>query len=168
MNPLHWSFRTRFLLGFLACAGLLAYALYVQFVEGLMPCPFCILQRIAFAAIGIVMLAGGLHAPRSAGWRKFYGVLAALAALAGAAIAGRHVWVQMYPPEMSVCGAGLDFMVAMSGWPGAVRKVLTGSGDCSNIDWSFLGLSMPAWTLVWYVLLGAWALAAAFDRRVRR
>ncbi|MGY0503682.1 disulfide bond formation protein B [Luteimonas sp. e5] len=160
MNPLHWSFRTRFLAGFLACAALLAYALYVQFVERLLPCPFCILQRLAFAALGIVFLLGGLHAPASRRGRGAYAALAMLAALAGAVVAGRHLWVQLNPPEMAACGAGLDFMVQTRGWSGAVAKVLTGSGDCSNIDWSFLGLSMPGWTLIWYLLLGAWALMA--------
>lgn len=167
MNPLHWSFRTRFLLGFLACAGLLAYALYVQFVEGLMPCDFCILQRIAFAALGLVMLVAGLHAPKSAGGRKTYGVLAALAALVGVAIAGRHVWVQLYPPEISSCGAGMGFVAQMQGWSGAIKKVLTASGDCSMIDWTFLGLTMPMWSLVWFVLLGGWALLAGFAGRGR-
>lgn len=164
MNPLRWSFRTRCLLGFLACAGLLAYALYVQFVEGLMPCPFCILQRVAFMALGLVLLVAGLHAPASAGGRKAYGVLAGLAAAAGIGIAARHVWVQLFPPPLPSCGAGLEFMAATRGWPGAIRQVLTGSGDCSMIDWSFLGLSMPMWSLLWFVLLGIWALMAAFSR----
>lgn len=168
MNPLHWSFRTRYLLGFLACAGLIGYAIYVQFVERLMPCPFCILQRIAFAALGVVFLVGGLHAPRGSGGRKTYGVFAALASLAGIAIAGRHVMVQLNPPPVSTCSGGLDFLVAMNGWPGAIRKVLTASGDCSNIDWTFLGLTMPMWSLIWFVLLGAWALWAALGRKVTR
>ena len=66
MNPdnLRASFRNRFLLGFLACAGLIAYALYTQFHDGLTPCPLCIFQRVAFAALGAVFLVGGLHAPR--------------------------------------------------------------------------------------------------------
>lgn len=168
MNPSHWSFRTRYLLGFLACAGLIGYAIYVQFVERLMPCPFCILQRIAFAALGVVFLVGALHSPQSPGGRKAYGVLAALAALAGIAIAGRHVMVQLNPPPVSMCSGGLDFMVAMNGWPGAIRKVLTASGDCSNIDWTFLGLTMPMWSLVWFVILGAWALWTAFGRKGSR
>ena len=168
MNPSHWSFRTHYLLGFLACAGLIGYAIYEQFVERLMPCPFCILQRIAFAALGVVFLVGALHSPRSPGGRKAYGVLAALAALAGIAIAGRHVMVQLNPPPVSMCSGGLDFMVAMNGWPGAIRKVLTASGDCSNIDWTFLGLTMPMWSLLWFVLLGAWALWTAFGRKRAR
>lgn len=168
MNPRDWSFRTCYLFGFLACAGLIGYALYVQFVGRLMPCPFCILQRIAFAAVGVVFLLGALHGPRTAGGRRAYGLLTALAALVGIGIAGRHVWVQLNPPELSMCGGGLDFMVSMNGWPGAIRKVLTASGDCSDIDWTFLGLSMPMWSLIWFVMLGAWALWVAFRRGSRR
>ncbi|PJK02314.1 disulfide bond formation protein B [Lysobacteraceae bacterium NML75-0749] len=160
MNPLRWSFRSRYLAGFLACAGLLAYALYVQFVEGLMPCEFCILQRIAFAALGGVFLVGGLHAPKAKAGRRVYTGLASLAALAGAVVAGRHLWVQLFPPEIPTCGAGLEFRVAQQGWLGAIQKVLTASGDCSMIDWTFLGLGMPGWTLLWYLGLGLWAVLA--------
>lgn len=165
MNPFQWSFRARFLLGFLACAALLGYAFYVQFAQRIQPCPFCIFQRLAFAAAGVLFLLGGLHAPRGAGGRKAYGLLAALAAVVGAGIAGRHVWVQLFPAELSTCGPGLNYMMETNTWLGVVRKVLTASGDCSMVDWTFLGLSMPAWALVWFVLLASWALLAAFRRR---
>lgn len=160
LNPFSWGFRSRYLVGFAACAGLLAYALYVQFAKGLMPCEFCILQRIAFAALGGVFLVGGLHAPKGRKGRGAYALLAAVAALAGAVVAGRHLWVQLFPPDISTCGAGLAFRVATQGWLGAVQKILTASGDCSMIDWTFLGLGMPAWTLLWYVALGIWAVVA--------
>ena len=168
MNPLHWSFRMRFLLGFLACAGLIGLAVFLQEARGLMPCSFCILQRIAFAALGVVFLVGGLHAPGpGTAMRKAYGVLAAIAALVGVGIAGRHVWVQVFPPELSTCGGGLEFLAAVNGWSGAIRKVLTASGDCSNVEY-FLGMSIPMWALIWFVALGAWALVAAFGRTGRR
>ena len=162
-SPINWSFRTRFLLGFLASFGLIGFALYLQEVRGLMPCSFCILQRIAFAALGVVFLIGGLHAPRTIGGRKTYGVLAAIAALVGIGVAGRHVWVQVFPPEISACGGGLEFLAAVNGWSGAIRKVLTASGDCSNIEY-VLGVSIPVWALAWFVLLGAWAIWTAFGR----
>lgn len=167
MNPLAWTFRRQCLLGFAACVGLLAYAIYVQFAEQLQPCPFCIFQRIAFAATGLVFLFGALHAPRRSGARRTWGVLGALAALVGAGIAARHVWVQLRPPEIPACGPGISFMVEQRGWLGTVNQVLTGSGDCSNIDWSFLGMTMPMWSLLWFLLLGAWALWAGFVRRRR-
>ncbi|HEX2083113.1 MAG TPA: disulfide bond formation protein B [Xanthomonadaceae bacterium] len=168
MNPFRWSFRAQFLAGFLACTGLLAYAFYVQFEQQIQPCPFCIFQRLAFAAAAVIFLIGGLHAPRSAGGRKAYGVLAFIASAIGAGIATRHVWVQLFPPAIPSCGPGLNYMLETQTWLGVVRKVLTSSGDCSMIDWKFLGLSMPMWTLIWFVLLSVLALVAGFARRATR
>lgn len=166
MSSRSYSFRSLFLLGFVACAGLLGYAFYLQLHAGLEPCPLCVFQRVAFAALGLVFLIGGLHAPASAAARRGYGVLALLASLAGIAVAGNHVRLQHLPPDqVPTCGPGLDYMLEAMPITGVVRKVMTGSGECASIDWSFLGLSMPAWTLLWFVLLGVWAGYAAFRRR---
>lgn len=160
------SFRARFLLGFLACAGLIGYALYTQFFGGLLPCPLCIFQRVAFAALGVVFLIGGLHAPAGRSGRRVYGVLALLASVVGIAIAGNHVRLQLLPPDqVPACGPGLDYMLDSMPIDGVIRQVMTGSGECANVDWTFLGLSMPAWSLVWFVLLAGWAAYAAFRRR---
>ena len=166
-SPFFASFRGRFLLGFLACAGLIGFALYTQLreVDPLEPCPLCIFQRIAFAALGAVFLVGGLHAPVAAAGRRIYGVLAALAGVAGILIAGNHVRLQHLPPDqVPACGPGLDYMLEAMPITGVIRKVMTGSGECANVDWSFLGLSMPAWSLAWFVLLTAWAVYVAFRR----
>jgi protein dithiol:quinone oxidoreductase len=160
------SFRTQFLAGFLACLALIGYALHTQINGGLLPCPLCIFQRVAFAALAAVFLLGGLHGPRGAGARRAWAGLAALVALAGAAIAGRHVWLQGLPAdEVPACGPGLEWMLETTPLAGVVREVLTGSGECAEVDWTFLGLSMPAWSLVWFLLLGAWALHAGLRRR---
>jgi len=160
------SFRLRFLLGFVACVALIAFALYTQHYLYLNPCPLCIFQRIAFIALGIVFLVGGLHAPRSAGGRRAYGVLAMIPALAGIGIASRHVWLTHLPPDqVPSCGPPLDFMMEASPLADVVKQVLTGSGECAKVDWTFLGMSMPAWSLAWFVLLALWAAVAAFRRR---
>ncbi len=165
MNPFRWSFRAQFLLGFLVCASLLGYALYVQFVQKLEPCPFCIFQRLAFAATGVLFLLGALHGPRSSSGRRVYGVLAFIAAAVGIGIAGRHSWVQVFPPAMPSCGPGWDYMIETNTWLGVVQKVLFVKGDCSTIDWIFLGLSMPMWSMVWFIALAVWALWAGFRAR---
>ena len=166
MNPFHASFRTQFLFGAIACAGLLSYAFYAQLRMGLEPCPLCIFQRVAFLALGLVFLLGAVHGAAANGVRRTYGILALLAAGVGAAIAGRHVWLQHLPPDqVPTCGPGLDYMLDVMPIAGVVRKVLTGSGECAMVDWTFLGLSMPAWTLAWFVVLGAWAAYATFRRR---
>ena len=99
LNPFSWSFRLQFLAGFLACAGLIGFALYSQEAWGLVPCPLCIFQRIAFAALGLVFLVGAIHGPRSRAGRGTYGVLALIAGGIGSAIAGRHVWLSTLPPR---------------------------------------------------------------------
>ncbi len=169
MNPLRWSFRAQFLAGFLVCAGLLGYAIYMQIEQGLVPCPLCIYQRIAFAALGVVFLLGALHGPPSRGGRASYGVLALLAAAVGAGIAGRHVYVQLLPKELgSSCGPPLSFLAETMGPLEVFRTVLTGTGDCGNIDWTFLGMSMPMWSLFWFVVLGLGALYAGLRARKTR
>lgn len=169
MNPFRWSFRAQFLAGFLGCAALIGYAIYTQLYQGLDPCPLCIFQRIAYAALALVFLVGGLHAPRSAGGRRFYGVLVLLAAAAGIGIAGRHVWLQMLPKGTApACGPPLSFMRETMGSFDVVRKVLTGTGDCGTVDWTLFGMSMPVWSLIGFVLLAGWGLYAAFRRRKSR
>lgn len=164
LNPLRWSFRVSFLAGFVACVALLGYALYAQFDLGVEPCPLCIFQRIAFAFMALWFLVGGLHAPRGGG-RRAYAVLVLLGALAGVAIAGRHLWLQSLPPDqVPSCGPGLAYMLDAFPLAKTVKMVFTGSGECAAVNWRFLGLTMPFWTLVWYVLLGAWAPLAARRR----
>ncbi|PZO07701.1 MAG: disulfide bond formation protein B [Lysobacteraceae bacterium] len=166
-NPFAWSFRGQYLAGFALCAALLAFALYVQFNMLMLPCPLCILQRIAFAAMGIAFLLGGLHSPKGRVGRAVYGLLVLIPAAAGAGVAGRHVWLQSLPPsEVPLCsGMGLDYMVQAMGPMNALSKVLTGSGECAKVDWAFLGVSMPAWTLVWFIGLGLGALWAGLRKR---
>jgi disulfide bond formation protein DsbB len=160
------TFRVRFLLGFVACAALIGFALYSQSAWGLQPCPLCIFQRIAFAVLGVVFLLGGLFAPRGIAGRRIWGVLALIPALAGIGIAGRHVWLTHLPPDqVPSCGPPLEFMMDASPLADVVRQVLTGSGECAKVDWQFLGLSMPAWALLWFVLLTIWIGLAAFRRR---
>jgi len=160
------SFRLRFLFGFVACAALIGFALYSQNAWGLNPCPLCIFQRIAFGVLGIVFLLGGLFAPRGTTGRRAWGVLALIPALAGVGIAGRHVYLTHLPPDqVPSCGPPLDFMMEASPLADVVKQVLTGSGECAKVDWTFLGLSMPAWALLWFVLLTLWIGLAAFRRR---
>lgn len=165
LNPFAWPFRGQYALGALLCGALLAYALYAQHVMFLDPCPLCIFQRVAFMVLGAVFLLGALHGPASAAGRRGYGLLAALVATAGAAISARHVWLQSLPPdEVPACGPGLEYMLEAFPLREVLSKVFVGSGECAEIDWTFLGLSMPAWTLLWFVGLGLAALWAGLRR----
>ncbi|MGB8634627.1 MAG: disulfide bond formation protein B [Rhodanobacteraceae bacterium] len=160
------SMRTAWLLGFLACAGLIAYALYVQYYQYISPCPLCILQRIAFIGMGVVFLIGGLHAPRSA-WRRVYAALLALFAAGGIGVAVRQLWLQSLPADqVPSCGPGLGYMLDTFPLAQTLKMVLSGSGECAEVHWRFLGLAMPAWSLISLLVLGIWALWTA--RRPRR
>ena len=166
MNPFHWSFRTQFLVGFAICVGLLGFALYSQYFLGLNPCPLCTFQRGAFALLAVVFLIGALHSPRGTGGRRGYGLLALVAAAMGIAVAGRHVWLQHLPADkVPACGPDLAYMMEAFPFADVLRKVFTGSGECAVVDWTFLGLSMPEWSLAWFLALLAWAVSAAFRQR---
>ncbi|AXK72518.1 disulfide bond formation protein B [Lysobacter sp. TY2-98] len=166
LNPFRASFRTQFLLGFAACVALMAYALYAEHVLGLEPCPLCIFQRIAVMSLGVVFLIGGLVGPKRPGGRRAWGVLALIPALAGIGVAGRHVWIQHLPPDqIPSCGPPFAFLRETLPFIKLIRKVLTGDGQCAKIEWTFLGQSMPVWTLVCLVVLALWIAFAAFRRR---
>ncbi len=149
------------LVGFLVCAGLLAFAYYLQFARGLEPCPLCIIQRVVFAAMGVVFLAAAIHHPRRVGARVYGAVLLVLAGI-GTAVAGRHVWLQHTPEaERPACGPGLDYLLSRFGPLGGLQRILRGSGECGAVDWTFLGLSIPEWSLACFVGLGVYALVLA-------
>jgi protein dithiol:quinone oxidoreductase len=148
------------LAGFGACVALLAYALYAQFQLGLEPCPLCIFQRVGIAALGVVFLIAGLHNPR--GWgTRVYAILIAITALAAIGVAARHVYVQHLPPgAIPSCGAPLALLLKFRPLTEVVGTVLTGSGECSEVTWRFLGLAMPAWVLICALVLGAFGVTA--------
>jgi disulfide bond formation protein DsbB len=151
-------------LGVAIVVALMCYALYAQHVLGLEACPLCILQRVAMIALGAVFVVAALHAPVGAGARA-YAVLGALAALTGMGISGWHVRLQNLPPsEVPACGPGFEYIMDAFGWLGGLRMIFTGSGECAVVNWSFLGLSMPAWVFIWFVALGVLVVRANWSR----
>lgn len=152
------------LAGFLVCAALLAFAYFSQFHDHLEPCPLCIFQRIGVIAVGVFFLLAWAQYPK--GWgAKVYGVLILLAAMAGGAISIRHIYVQHLPPEMAPpCGPGIGYLFAKLPFSTFLVKAFTGSADCSVITWSFMGLTMPEWVLIWFVLLGVGGLLLNWRR----
>ena len=133
--------------------ALLGYAYYSEYALGYEPCPLCILQRVAFMVMALGALAGALHGSRG-GLRWLYGVIVFAGGIWGLATAGRHLWLQSMPSDqVPECGPGFDFMLEYFSLVEAITSAFTGSGECAEVDWAFLGLAMPAWTLIWYVLL---------------
>ena len=148
------SFRQLNWAGCLACVGLMGYALYSQYVDGLQPCPLCVFQRIAVIALGVIFFAGAVVTVKSL-QRWVVAPLALIAGLAGAGVAGRHAWLQHLPPDqVPACGPGLGHILNTFPLGEALSMVFEGSGECANVDWSFLGLSMPMWVFAWCVVLG--------------
>lgn len=167
LNPFTWSFRVQCLFGAFCVAALLGYAFFAQFQLGKDPCPLCILQRVAFFFMGVIFLLGALHGPRGGG-RKVYAILVTLGGLVGGFIAGRHVWLTtLQADEVPACGPGLGFMLDTFPLSKTLQMVLTGSGECAKVDWTFLGLNMPAWCLIWFAGLSLYALIAAWRKPVR-
>lgn len=146
-----FSPRIWFLFVALSCAGMLGYGYYVQHVLFIDPCPLCILQRIAFMWIGAVGLVAAIHNPAQTG-RWVYAVALFVGSITGIVIAGRHVWLQSLPPELVPgCGMGLNYMLETMPIDSVLREVFYGSGECAEVDWTLLGLSMPNWALLWYI-----------------
>lgn len=152
--------RLCFLLGFLSCAGLLLTAIYFQFVGGLEPCPLCISQRIMVLAVALVLLAAFLHNPSNAKGVRIYAVTGFLTAMLGASVSGRHVWLQHLPADkVPACGPGIEYMFQYFPLSDTLRAMLTGTGECAKVDWTLLGMSMPAWVLLCFIGLAAFSLA---------
>lgn len=140
-------------------AGLgMVFALYLQHGLGLEPCPLCVFQRVALIAFGVITLLAALHGPT--GWgHQVYAALATLAGVAGITVAGRHVWLQHLPPEqVPACGPGLDYWMTVFPLQDVIKQVFQGSGECAVIDGSWLGISLPGWTLLLFVGLTSVAI----------
>jgi len=158
--------RIRFAAGAVVCALLLGYGYYLQYVQGLDPCPLCQVQRAFYYLVGISFAAGAVHG------RLFpaYGSLAALFAIGGIGTAGRQVWLQHLPPDkVPQCGPDLEFMLKNLPLSRTLEKLFTGTGECAVVDWTFLGLSIAEWSLLSFAALAGGALWLAMrGRRQRR
>jgi len=148
-----------YLLGFVVCAGLMGWALWLQYGMGIEPCPLCAFQRIAVSVIGIIFLAAFLHNPRNLG-ATIYAGLVLIVAGGGGALAARHVWLQSLPPDqVPACGMGISYMLESMPFLDVLKKVYAGSGECAEKGWEFLGLAIPGWTFVFFIAMTVVAFA---------
>jgi disulfide bond formation protein DsbB len=148
------------------CVAMLAFGLYLQHVVGLEPCPMCIVQRYAlvlvalFAAIGASFKARGAHVATAG--------LITLCSGFGAFVAARQSWLQWYPPETVSCGRDFYGMIETFPLKRAIPLIFRGSGDCTKVDWTFLGGSIANWSFVWFVffaIVGLLLVARQFRRQ---
>ena len=148
-----------YLLGFIVCAGLMGWALWLQYGMGIEPCPLCAFQRIAVSVIGIIFLAAFIHNPRNLG-ATIYAGLVLIVAGGGGALAARHVWLQSLPKDqVPACGMGLSYMMESLPFLDVLKKVYAGSGECAEKGWEFLGLAIPGWTFVFFIAMTIVAFA---------
>ena len=133
--------------------GMLLFGLYLQNVVGLHPCPMCIVQRYCFALLALVALAGGLFSSHKV--HALTLVLIILLALGGAFVAARQSWLQWYPPEAVSCGRDFYGMIEQMPLSRALPQIFSGNGDCSQVDWTFLGGTIANWAFLCFVSLMA-------------
>jgi protein dithiol:quinone oxidoreductase len=130
----------------LACVALLVFGLYLQHSVGLEPCPMCIVQRYALVAVALV--AGVAASFRGRGAQLTGVGLMGLAAVSGAFVAARQSWLQWNPPEILSCGRDFYGMIESFPLKRAIPMIFKGSGDCSAVDWTFIGLSIANWSFL--------------------
>ncbi len=146
----------------LVCASFIGYALYLQHVEFQDPCPLCLVQRGFYIILLIVGIAAALHGKRF----NRYGWVASVAALGGVGIAGRQVWLQHLPKDqVPACGPDLYYMIDNFPLAKMFGLLFQGSGQCAEVGWRFLGLSIAEWSLAWFALFLATGLVFALRRR---
>jgi disulfide bond formation protein DsbB len=149
----------------LICAALLGYGYYLQYFQGQDPCPLCMVQRAFYYLVLAFFAVAAIHAPGPLGRRLYCGA-AFLAAAGGVGVAARQVWLQHLPPDkVPACGPDLFFMMENFPLSRTLEKLFTGSGQCAEVTWRFLGLSIAEWSLAWFIALAAYALWLALSRR---
>jgi disulfide bond formation protein DsbB len=146
----------------LLCLALLAFGMFLQHAVGLEPCPMCIVQR--YALVLVALLAGVTAGLRPGFW--YAGGLVKLAVVAGFGtfVAARQSFLQWYPPEVLSCGRDLYGMIESFPLKRVVPMVFKGSGDCSAVDWTFLGLTIANWSFLWFSGFALLALVLLWRR----
>ena len=146
------STRQIYLIIFLVVGGLIGYAAYSIKILGLEPCPLCITQQFFYSIVGITAFIAFNHNPVSK-ISRFYAVIISLASSAGIWVAGRQVWLQSLPEdEVPLCGPPLEYILEVFPFGDLLGALFMGDGNCAEIPWQFLGLSMAGWSLIWFAL----------------
>lgn len=130
----------------LGCFGLLAYGLYLQHAVGLVPCPMCIVQR--YALVFVVLIAGVSAFFQRGFWQTSGLVTMGVVAGFGAFVAARQTLLQWNPPEVMSCGRDFYGMIESFPLKRAIPMIFKGSGDCSAVDWTFLGMTIANWSFL--------------------
>jgi len=149
-----------------ACVAMLAFGMYLQYGQGLEPCPMCIVQR--YALIGVALFTGLASLRGGRGWLLGWGGVALLSSGFGAFVAARQSWLQWNPPEIATCGRDFYGMVENYPLSRAIPMIFRGSGDCTAIDWTFLGGSIANWSFICFALMALALVALLWRQRAAR
>ncbi|QEY59689.1 disulfide bond formation protein B [Pseudomonas sp. C27(2019)] len=161
------SSRLLFSLAFLGCAGIIAVALYLEHVVGLVPCPLCYVQRVAVILFAVVCLLAALHNPARLG-QRIYAALSTLAVGLGIAAAGRQIWLQGLPEdELPACLPSLDYMLEAFPLQDVISKMLHGTADCAEVTWTLLGLNLAEISLLGFIAMLIFSLFIMLRKTVR-
>jgi len=159
--------RTINLTSFVICSGLIVFAYYLEIRLNLQPCPLCILERFIFSLLAGIFLIASLHNPGEKG-QKIYGSITLLLAILGMLFAGRHLWLQGQPSSLGeICVPGVSYLLKTLPLSEALKTMFLGSSECGKVQWTFLGLSIPGWTFLFYdifALLGLGLVKGLFTR----
>lgn len=150
---------------FLTCIILLGIAMYLQYSLGLKPCPLCVVQRFCIALLALIFMVGALYIPRNRVTRWIFSLFTVIFASLGVLTALRHIWLEHQPiGSVPSCSASLDYMLQNFPMSRTLIQLFNGSGDCAQVTWQFLTLSIPGWTLIFFaifLLIGLLRLARA-------
>jgi protein dithiol:quinone oxidoreductase len=142
----------RYLMAFFVIGLLLTAAQYLQYYQGVTPCPLCLVQRLVFGILALAFLLGVVAAKNKFGQISI-GLLSILAAILGILVSGRQVWLQHLPPESAGnCEAGLEYMLRALPLDQVLQKIFEGSTACSQVGWELFHLSLAEWSLVSFIL----------------
>ena len=152
--------RVIFLAIFVTCTAMMLVGAYMEHTLGLEPCPLCITQRVFIVLCGLIGLAGAIHAPVGNS-RKIYSGLVAASALGGSVFSTRQLWLQSLPPDQApACGPSVGYIFQTFPVGEALSILMRGDGNCAEVVWSLLGLSIPGWTLIGFACLAVLGLLA--------
>ncbi len=152
----------------LSCIAGMAFALYLQYVENLEPCPLCMTQRVFISLVGLIGFLAFIHNPAITG-QRIYACLGLVFGLLGAGFSGRQIWLQHLPPEqVPACGPSLQYMLETLPFADTLRIMITGDGNCAEITWTLFGLSIPMWVCAMFVGLIVCNLSLIRDKNFRK
>jgi protein dithiol:quinone oxidoreductase len=162
------ALRLTYFSGLIAITLVLGFTAFIQTYQGLIPCPLCILQRVALMILGVSFFFGAILKLKNPA-HYFISVFSLLIASLGWTLAARQVWLQYSPEAMAGdCSVGLNYMIQTFPFTEVLKKIFQSNVDCAKVDWDLLGLSLAGWSLIFFsilVLMTLWECYRSYFKR---